>query len=103
LSGGNQQKVAIGKWARLKPAVFLLDEPTRGVDVRSRGEIYKAVEALAAGGAGVLVASSDLEEVLRIADRVLVMHEGAVAGELVREDLTEEKIMALATGAAARR
>jgi ribose transport system ATP-binding protein len=103
LSGGNQQKVAIGKWARLKPAVFLLDEPTRGVDVRSRGEIYKAVEALAAEGAGVLVASSDLEEVLRIADRVLVMHEGAVAGELVREELTEEKIMALATGAAARR
>jgi ribose transport system ATP-binding protein len=101
LSGGNQQKVAIGKWARREPAVFLLDEPTRGIDIRSRGEIYHAMEAMAGRGTGVLVASSDLEEVLRIADRVLVMHEGKIAGEIDRPSMSEERIMELATGGGA--
>lgn len=98
LSGGNQQKVAIGKWSRLRPAVFLLDEPTRGIDIRSRGEIYEAMETMAGEGAGLLVASSDLEEILRISDRVLVMCEGDLAGELSREEMTEERVMELATG-----
>ena len=98
LSGGNQQKVVIGKWARRNPRVLLLDEPTRGVDIRSRGEIYEALYKIAATGAGVLVASSDLEEILRISDRVLVMHEGRIAGNLSRSELSEEAVMALATG-----
>ena len=98
LSGGNQQKVVIGKWARRNPRVLLLDEPTRGVDIRSRGEIYEALYKIAATGAGILVASSDLEEILRISDRVLVMHEGRIAGNLSRSELSEEAVMALATG-----
>ena len=98
LSGGNQQKVVIGKWSRRNPRVLLLDEPTRGVDIRSRGEIYEALYEIAATGAGVLVASSDLEEILRISDRVLVMHEGRIVGNLSRSELSEEAVMALATG-----
>ena len=98
LSGGNQQKVVIGKWVARNPGVFLLDEPTRGIDVRSKGQIYQLIEELARSGAAVLVISSDLEEVLRISDRVLVMHEGRLAGELGRAEMSEESIMQLATG-----
>jgi ribose transport system ATP-binding protein len=98
LSGGNQQKVAIAKWLTLKPKVFLLDEPTRGVDVGAKSEIYAVIEQMAAAGAGVLLISSDLEEILRISDRVLVMHEGRIAGELPRAGLNEKAIMHLATG-----
>ncbi len=101
LSGGNQQKVALAKWLALEPAVFLLDEPTRGVDVGSKREIYEVIEALASRGAAVLLISSDLEEVLRLSDRVLVMHEGRPAGELPRAGLSEEAVMRLATGRAA--
>jgi ABC-type sugar transport system ATPase subunit len=98
LSGGNQQKVVLAKWLALKPTVFLLDEPTRGVDVGSKREIYEVIESLASSGAAVLVISSDLEEVLRLSDRVLVMHEGRPAGELPNTSLSEESIMSLATG-----
>jgi ribose transport system ATP-binding protein len=98
LSGGNQQKVAIAKWLVLEPRVFLLDEPTRGVDVGAKSEIYAIIEKLAESGAAVLFISSELEEILRISDRVLVMHEGELAGELGRHELTEEAIMRLATG-----
>jgi ribose transport system ATP-binding protein len=98
LSGGNQQKVVIAKWLVLKPKVFLLDEPTRGVDVGAKSEIYAVIEKLAEQGAAVLFISSELEEILRIADRVLVMHEGEVAGALSRGQLTEEAVMRLATG-----
>ncbi|HEX2749720.1 MAG TPA: ATP-binding cassette domain-containing protein, partial [Verrucomicrobiales bacterium] len=98
LSGGNQQKVVLAKWLALKPSVFLLDEPTRGVDVGSKREIYEVIESLASSGAAVLVISSDLEEVLRLSDRVLVMHEGRPAGELPNTSLSEESIMSLATG-----
>jgi ribose transport system ATP-binding protein len=98
LSGGNQQKVALAKWLALRPSVFLLDEPTRGVDVGSKREIYEVIESLAAQGAAVLVISSDLEEILRLSDRVLVMHEGRFAGELPSAMLSEESIMNLATG-----
>ena len=101
LSGGNQQKVVLAKWLALKPSVFLLDEPTRGVDVGSKREIYEVIESLAASGAAVLVISSDLEEILRLSDRVLVMHEGRPAGELPNTSLSEESIMSLATGRSA--
>lgn len=99
LSGGNQQKVALGKWLALKPEVLLLDEPTRGVDVGAKREIYQIMDRLAADGAGILFVSSEMEEVLAMSDRVLVMHEGALSGELNRAELSEEAVMRLATGA----
>ena len=98
LSGGNQQKVVLGKWLARTPRVLILDEPTRGVDVGARSEIYAVMDRLAADGVAVLMISSDLEEVLGMSDRVVVLHEGRVAGELPRERLTEEAVMRLATG-----
>ncbi len=99
LSGGNQQKVALGKWLALEPKVLLLDEPTRGVDVGAKREIYQIMEQLAADGVAILFVSSEMEEVLAMSDRVLVMHEGALAGELKRDELSEEAVMRLATAA----
>jgi ribose transport system ATP-binding protein len=101
LSGGNQQKTVLGRWIAVQPAVLLLDEPTRGVDVGARAEIHAEVRRLADAGAAVLFASSELEEVLMLADRVLVMHDGGIAGELALHEATEEAIMHLATGGAA--
>jgi len=98
LSGGNQQKVVLGKWISLKPQILLLDEPTRGVDVISKSEIYGLIQQMAADGVAILAISSDLEEILHISDRVLVMHEGKLVGELGREELSEEAVMMLATG-----
>ena len=98
LSGGNQQKVVIGKWLATRPRVFLLDEPTRGVDIGAKQEIYRLMEELAAKGAAVLFVSSDLEEILGMSDRVLVLHEGPLSGELLRSELSEEAVMQLATG-----
>lgn len=100
LSGGNQQKVALGKWLLRNPGVLLLDEPTRGVDIGAKHEIYTIIGKLAAEGVAVLFVSSEMEEVLGLADRALVMHEGGIAGELSRENLTEESIMRLAVGEA---
>ena len=100
LSGGNQQKVVIGKWLALKPRVLLLDEPTRGIDIGAKQEIYRLMEELAAQGVAILFASSEMEEILGMSDRVLVMHEGRIAGELARHQLSEEAIMHLATGTA---
>jgi ribose transport system ATP-binding protein len=97
LSGGNQQKVVLGKWLAASPVVLLLDEPTRGVDVAARAEIYARLHALAGAGLAVLFVSSELDEVLALADRVLVVRHGAIAGVLTRTDLTEERIMLLAT------
>lgn len=101
LSGGNQQKVALGKWLAEPPKVLLLDEPTRGVDVGAREEIYAILEELAARGVGILFASSDLPEVVRLAHRVMVLRHGRVVGELTGSGITEEEIVALGTGAAA--
>jgi rhamnose transport system ATP-binding protein len=97
LSGGNQQKVLIAKWVATTPRVLLLDEPTRGVDVGAKAEIHRKIQQLANEGLAVLVVSSDLPEVLTLADRVLVMREGRLRGELPGADATEEAVMHLAT------
>lgn len=101
LSGGNQQKVVVGRWLASEPGVLLMDEPTRGVDVGAREELYTLLERLAAEGLAVLFASSDMEELLRLSDRVVVLHDGQVTGTLDRREATEEAVMALATGGAA--
>jgi ribose transport system ATP-binding protein len=98
LSGGNQQKVVLAKWLALEPRVLLLDEPTRGIDVGAKQEIYRLMEDLAERGVAILFVSSEMEEILRMSDRALVMHQGRLAGELERAALTEEAVMALATG-----
>jgi ribose transport system ATP-binding protein len=98
LSGGNQQKVVIGKWLAMSPRVLLLDEPTRGIDVGAKQEIYRLMEKLASDGVAILFVSSEMEEVLNMSDRTLVMHEGRITGELGRDELSEEAIMHLATG-----
>lgn len=98
LSGGNQQKVVIGKWLAMEPKVLLLDEPTRGIDVGAKQEIYGLMEDLAKQGVAILFVSSELEEVMGMSDRTLVMHEGQITGELSRDQLSEEAIMQLATG-----
>ena len=98
LSGGNQQKVVLGRWLAMDPSVLLLDEPTRGVDVGSKEEIYRLIDQLAARGVAVLFVSSEMEEILGLPDRVLVMHQGSITGELARDELSEERIMELATG-----
>jgi ABC-type sugar transport system ATPase subunit len=100
LSGGNQQKVVLAKWLAVQPRVLLLDEPTAGVDVGAKDDIHAIVRELAAGGAGCLVASSDLPEVLALADRILVMRAGRIAGELRAADADEARVMRLATAAA---
>jgi ribose transport system ATP-binding protein len=98
LSGGNQQKVVYGKWLARGPRVLILDEPTRGVDVGAKAEIYALIDELAGRGVAVWMITSDTEELLGMSDRVVVMHEGRLAGELPRERLTEEAVMRLATG-----
>jgi ribose transport system ATP-binding protein len=102
LSGGNQQKVVYGKWLARGPRVLILDEPTRGVDVGAKFEIYALVDELAGRGIAVWMITSDMEELLGMSDRVVVMHEGRVAGELAGEELNEEAVMRLATGGTSR-
>jgi ribose transport system ATP-binding protein len=98
LSGGNQQKVVVGKWMLQKPKVLILDEPTRGVDVGAKAEIYELMRHLTEQGVAILMVSSDMEEVLGVSDRVAVMHEGAITGVLTQKECTEEGIMRLAVG-----
>ncbi len=95
LSGGNQQKVVLGKWLLLEPRVMILDEPTRGVDVGARADIYRIIRNMAASGRGVVVISSDFEEFHLCCDRVLVMVEGRIVGELTGDDINEERILEL--------
>jgi ABC-type sugar transport system ATPase subunit len=97
LSGGNQQKIVVAKWLATSPKVLLLDEPTKGVDVGAKFEIHEIIRRQAARGAGCLVASSDLPEVLALADRIVVMREGQIQGQLAGADATEEAVMRLAT------
>ncbi|PLS37047.1 D-xylose ABC transporter ATP-binding protein [Carnobacterium maltaromaticum] len=98
LSDGNQQKVVLAKWIGIGPKVLILDEPTRGVDVGAKREIYQLMNELAERGVAIVIVSSDLPEVLGVSDRILVVHEGKIAGELSRTEATQEKIMNLATG-----
>jgi ribose transport system ATP-binding protein len=98
LSGGNQQKVVLGKWLALKPRLLLLDEPTRGVDIGAKQEIYRLMEELVESGVTILFVSSEMAEIIGMSDRALVMHEGRLMGELQRDQLSEEAIMQLATG-----
>jgi ribose transport system ATP-binding protein len=98
LSGGNQQKVSLAKWLELGPRVLLLDEPTRGVDVGAKGELYRLIHGLAQEGMACLVISSELPELIGLCHRVVVMRSGQVVGEVRGEDMTEEKIMILAAG-----
>ena len=102
LSGGNQQKVVLGRWLGPHVRVLLLDEPTRGVDVGAKAEIHRHLRALAAQGVGLLVASSELPELLALCDRLYVLRQGRVVGELTREQATAEQVLRLATGAAER-
>jgi ABC-type sugar transport system ATPase subunit len=98
LSGGNQQKAVLAKWLLAGARIFLLDEPTRGIDVRAKAEVHALVSALAARGAAVLVASSEAAELRELAGRILVMHRGRIAGELPAAEATDERIVHLATG-----
>jgi ribose transport system ATP-binding protein len=98
LSGGNQQKVVLGKWLVRHPSVLIVDEPTRGVDVGAKSEIYELLDQLAGQGVAILMISSDLEEILGMSDRVAVLHQGRLAGILSRDHLSEEAVMQLATG-----
>ena len=98
LSGGNQQKVVLARWLLTKPRILLLDEPTRGIDVATKQEIYRQISGLANRGLALIVVSSEMEELLGLCDRILVMHEGRITGRFNRADATAERIMACATG-----
>ena len=98
LSGGNQQKVVLGKWLAMRPKILLLDEPTRGIDVGAKQDIYRLMEQLAEEGVAILFVSSEMEEIIGMSDRALVMHEGRLSGSLKRHELNEESVMQLATG-----
>jgi ribose transport system ATP-binding protein len=98
LSGGNQQKIVLGKWLARQPRVMILDEPTRGIDVGAKAEIYRLMRELAGQGTVIVMISSDMEEILNVSDRVAVMHEGEITGVLERADCTEQNVMQLAVG-----
>ena len=101
LSGGNQQKVVLAKWLGRRPAVLIVDEPTRGIDIGTKAEVHRLLEELAGEGVAILVISSELPEVLRLANRILVMREGRIAAEFAHADASEHSIVSAATGKAA--
>jgi inositol transport system ATP-binding protein len=96
LSGGNQQKVLVGRWLLISPRILILDEPTRGIDVGAKAEIHRLISSLAAGGAAVVMISSEMPEILGMSDRVMVMREGRMAGILDRRDANQLELMRLA-------
>jgi ABC-type sugar transport system ATPase subunit len=98
LSGGNQQKVVLARWLAVKPEVLIVDEPTRGIDVGAKAEIYALLRSLAAQGMGIILISSELPEVLGMSDRIVVLYEGRMTGLVPKSEATQEKIMALAAG-----
>jgi len=98
LSGGNQQKVVLGKWLSMSPKVIIFDEPTRGIDVGAKGEIYELMRGLADSGVAILMISSDMEEVIGVSDRIAVMHEGRISGLLERGEFSEDRVLQLAVG-----
>ena len=97
LSGGNQQKVVLGRWMITHPKVLLLDEPTRGIDVGAKAEIYQMISDLAAKGIGIIVISSELPEIIGISDRIITLCEGRVTGEFMRGEATQEMLLYAAT------
>jgi rhamnose transport system ATP-binding protein len=98
LSGGNQQKVVLGKWLARGPSLLIIDEPTRGIDVGTKAEVHRIIDGLVADGLAVLMISSELPEVLGMADRVLVLHEGRMTADLTRDEATEDAVMRAAAG-----
>lgn len=96
LSGGNQQKVIVSKWLSIRPEILILDEPTRGIDVGAKKELHQTIKRLAKDGTGIIVVSSELEEILTLSDRILIMHHGMIKGELLRKEATKEKILSIA-------
>ena len=93
LSGGNQQKVVIAKWLATRPRVLLLDEPTRGIDIHAKSEIYRLVGELAQSGMAILMVSSELPEIMALSDRILVLSEGHLTADMSRSEATEEKLL----------
>ena len=98
LSGGNQQKTVLARWLATEPKVLILDEPTHGIDVGAKSEIYELIRQLARAGIAIVLISSELPEVMAMADRVVVMHEGRVTAILGRDRISEHRIMSYATG-----
>jgi ABC-type sugar transport system ATPase subunit len=98
LSGGNQQKVVLAKWLLTSSEIFIFDEPTRGIDVGAKAEIYALIRDLADKGAAVLMISSEMPELLRMSDRIVVMHEGELVGEMTRAEASEERVVSYASG-----
>ena len=98
LSGGNQQKVVLAKWLAMNPRVLICDEPTRGVDVGAKSELYEMLRKLADAGVAILMISSDMEEVIGVSDRIAVMHEGVISGFLERAEFSEHNVLQLAVG-----
>ena len=96
LSGGNQQKAALGKWLDMDPQIILFDEPTRGIDIGAKSEIYKIMGRLVKRGASIIMVSSELPELISVADHILIMQEGRMKGILGRDEVTQEKVMGLA-------
>ena len=98
MSGGNQQKTVLARWLATNPRILILDEPTHGVDIGAKSEIYQLMRDLAAMGMGIILISSELPEIMAMSDRVVVMHEGRLMGIVDQKDANESKIMSLATG-----
>jgi D-xylose transport system ATP-binding protein len=98
LSGGNQQKVVIGKALMTEPSLVMLDEPTRGIDVGAKVEVYELINQLTAAGKGVILVSSELPELIGMSDRIIMLYEGRIGGEFVRGEFSEEKLLAAAMG-----
>jgi ribose transport system ATP-binding protein len=98
LSGGNQQKVVLAKWLSMRPKFIIFDEPTRGIDVGAKNEIYTLMRELADAGVAILMISSDMEEVIGVSDRIAVMHEGRISGFLERPQFSEHNVLTLAVG-----
>ena len=98
LSGGNQQKVLIARWLLTDPDLLILDEPTRGIDVGAKSEVYRLMTEFVKSGRSIIMISSELPEILGMSDRIMVMHEGDKVGELSRTEATQEKILQMATG-----
>jgi inositol transport system ATP-binding protein len=97
LSGGNQQKVVLARWLVVKPKVLIVDEPTRGIDVAAKAEVHQLLDEMAADGIAIIVISSELPEILAVSDRIIIMREGVITGEILRDDATEEALMQMMT------